>query len=54
MDGERARYLIETRDRLGGFESWEQLKEEAPSFAEGMVPNLQEAGASTGKMRSRH
>jgi DNA uptake protein ComE-like DNA-binding protein len=54
MDGERARYLIETRNRLGGFESWEQLKEEAPSFAEGMVQNLQQTGATIGKRRSRH
>lgn len=26
MDGERARYLIDTRNRLGRFTSWEQCR----------------------------
>lgn len=48
MDGIRAQYLIEARNRVGGFRSWEQLKQEAPSFEEGMVQNLQQAGATLG------
>jgi competence ComEA-like helix-hairpin-helix protein len=44
IDGERARYLIEARSRLGGFKSWEEVKREAPSFEDGMIANLQEAG----------
>jgi DNA uptake protein ComE-like DNA-binding protein len=51
MDGERARYLIQTRDRLGGFESWDQVKREAPSFDDGMIRNLQQAGATIGKAK---
>jgi len=48
MDGTRARYLIETRKRIGGFRSWDELKREAPSFDDGMIENLREAGARLG------
>jgi hypothetical protein len=51
IDGERARYLVETRERLGGFRSWDELTREAPSFDEDMVENLKSAGARIG---SRH
>jgi DNA uptake protein ComE-like DNA-binding protein len=43
IDGERARYLIEARDRIGGFRSWEDVKREAPSFEAGMVDRLKQA-----------
>lgn len=49
IDGTRARYLVEARKRVGSFRSWEQLKEEVPSFEDGMVRNLQEAGAHLGQ-----
>ena len=44
LDGERARYLIEARDRIGGFKSWDDVKREAPSFEEGMVDRLKGSG----------
>jgi competence protein ComEA len=48
MDGTRARYLIDTRNRIGGFRSWDDLKREAPSFDDGMIENLRKAGARLG------
>ncbi len=48
MDGTRARYLVEARNRLGGFRSWDQVKQEVPSFEDGMIRNLQQAGARIG------
>jgi competence ComEA-like helix-hairpin-helix protein len=44
IDGERARYLVEARNRVGGFKSWDDLKREAVSFEDGMVERLQKAG----------
>lgn len=44
IDSERARYLIEARKRLGGFKSWDEIKREVPSFEDGMVENLKQAG----------
>lgn len=44
IDGERARYLIEARTRLGGFKSWDDVKREASSFEDGMVEHLKDAG----------
>jgi competence ComEA-like helix-hairpin-helix protein len=46
LDGGRARYLIEARNRIGRFTSWEQIKEEVPSFEDGMIENLKQAGAT--------
>ncbi len=46
LDGQRAEYLVRTRDRLGGFRRWDELKREVPSFEDGMVENLQKAGFS--------
>ena len=46
LDGERARYFIDARNRIGRFKSWEQIKEEVPSFEDGMIENLKEAGAT--------
>lgn len=46
LDGQRAEYLIEARNRLGGFKSWDEVKREVPSFEDGMVENLQRAGFS--------
>lgn len=51
MDGQRARYLVETRQRLGQFHSWDELKREAPSFDDGMVENLKKAGATISSRR---
>ena len=48
MDGTRARYLIESRNRIGGFRSWDDIKREAPSFDDGMIENLRKAGARLG------
>jgi len=41
---ESARYLIEARNRLGGFKSWDEVKREALSFEDGMVEHLKDAG----------
>jgi|SRR5579884_2315771 len=48
LDGVRAGYLIETRNRIGGFKSWDELRREAPSFDDGMVENLRKAGGRLG------
>jgi competence ComEA-like helix-hairpin-helix protein len=48
IDGERASYFIEARRRVGRFESWEQIKREAPSFEDGMIERLKQAGARLG------
>jgi DNA uptake protein ComE-like DNA-binding protein len=44
LDGERARYLVEARNRIGGFKSWDDVKREAVSFEDRMVERLQDAG----------
>ncbi len=44
----RARDLLETRRRLGNFESWEDVKR-APGFGERMVRRLQQAGVTLGR-----
>jgi DNA uptake protein ComE-like DNA-binding protein len=44
VDGERARYLVQRRQELGGFSSWEQIKQEVPSFEDKMIQHLEEAG----------
>ncbi len=48
MDGQRAQYLTDARKRIGGFKSWDDVKREATSFDDGMVENLQRAGARIG------
>jgi DNA uptake protein ComE-like DNA-binding protein len=48
VDGERARYIVDKRDQLGGFESWEQIKEVVPSIEDRMVENLKTAGITIG------
>lgn len=48
IDGTRAGYLVEARKRIGGFKSWEDVKREVPSFEDGMVENLKQAGARIG------
>ena len=47
MDGTRARYLIEQRNKLGSFTSWEQVKQ-VPGFEDKMVENLRNAGLTIG------
>ena len=44
----RVRDLLETRKRIGQFESWEDVKQ-APGFGEGMVRRLQQAGVTLGR-----
>lgn len=44
LDGMRAHYLIDARNRLGGFQSWDDVKREVPSFEDGMIENLKKAG----------
>ena len=48
IDGTRARHLIEARERVGGFEPWDQIKREAPSFEDGIIERLQRSGARLG------
>lgn len=45
IDGERAQYLLDARRRVGRFNSWDQLKREVPSFEDGMIERLKQAGA---------
>jgi DNA uptake protein ComE-like DNA-binding protein len=49
LDGQRAEYLVQKRQQLGGFKSWDQIKDEVPSFEEKMVEHLREAGFTLGK-----
>ena len=44
LDGQRSRYLVDARNRLGRFTSWEQVKQEVPSFEDRMIERLQQAG----------
>ncbi|HKU28514.1 MAG TPA: helix-hairpin-helix domain-containing protein [Candidatus Sulfotelmatobacter sp.] len=43
----RIRRLMQTRERLGGFKTWDDVKK-APGFRDGMVRRLQEAGFTVG------
>jgi DNA uptake protein ComE-like DNA-binding protein len=43
----RIRRLMQTRERLGGFKTWDDVKK-APGFRDGMVRRLQEAGFTLG------
>ena len=43
----RIRRLLQTRERLGGFKTWDDVKK-APGFRDGMVRKLQEAGFTLG------
>ena len=52
VDGLRARYIVEERDKLGGFKSWDDVKK-VPGFEDKMVENLQTAGLTIGKPESR-
>lgn len=47
VNEERAQALIEKREELGGFKSWEDVKQ-VPGISEGMIQNLQEAGFTVG------
>jgi DNA uptake protein ComE-like DNA-binding protein len=53
VDGERAQYIVERRNQLGGFESWDQIKEVVPSIEDKMVENLRAAGLTIGPRGSR-
>ncbi len=47
VDGTRARYLIEHRNKSGRFRSWDEVKQ-VPGFEDKMVENLQHAGLTIG------
>lgn len=46
---ERAEHILRKRDELGGFASWEQLKQSVPGIDDKTVANLQDAGLTLGK-----
>ena len=48
INGTRARYYIEACERVGGFEPWDQIKREAPSFEDGIIERFQRSGARLG------
>jgi DNA uptake protein ComE-like DNA-binding protein len=48
VDGERAHYIINKRNELGGFSSWEQIKQVVPSIEDHIVENLRRAGLTIG------
>jgi DNA uptake protein ComE-like DNA-binding protein len=52
VDGTRAAYIVSKREELGGFSSWDELKGVVPSFEEGMVENLRQAGFELGPKRT--
>src|SRR5579884_4223547 len=47
VDGIRAGYIIERRDKQGPFRSWEEVKQ-VPGFEDRMVENLRAAGLTLG------
>jgi DNA uptake protein ComE-like DNA-binding protein len=51
VDGQRAEYIVQKRQELGGFKSWEQFKQVVPGFEDQMVENLEEAGFTLGDKR---
>ena len=46
IDGQRAEYFVEKRRELGGYSSWEQIKEKVSSFDGGTIKRLKKAGFS--------
>ena len=53
VDGQRAEYIVQKRNELGGFESWEQFKKVVPGFEDKMVENLERAGVTLGGRHSK-
>jgi competence ComEA-like helix-hairpin-helix protein len=47
IDGARAQYLVDYRERQGRFSTWEQVKQ-VPSYEDGMIERLQKAGFTVG------
>jgi DNA uptake protein ComE-like DNA-binding protein len=47
VDGTRARYLIQHRNKSGRFRSWDEVKQ-VPGFEDKMVENLRQAGLTIG------
>lgn len=46
IDGQRAECFVEKRRELGGYTSWEQIKEKVSSFDGGTIKRLKKAGFS--------
>lgn len=46
IDGPRAECFVEKRRELGGYTSWEQIKENVSSFDGGTIKRLKKAGFS--------
>src|SRR5436305_11261305 len=53
VDGTRARYIVEHRQKQGSFKSWEDVKQ-VPGFEDKMVDNLRAAGLTLGKSERDH
>jgi DNA uptake protein ComE-like DNA-binding protein len=53
VDGERASYIINKRNQLGGFQGWDQIKALVPSIDDKMVENLRAAGLTVGSRAER-
>ena len=49
IDGERAEYFLQARRELGGFKSWEEIKDKVRSFDAAMIKGLKNAGYGVGK-----
>lgn len=49
VSGERAEHILRKREQIGGFESWDQLKESVPGIDDKTVAHLQDAGLTLGK-----
>jgi hypothetical protein len=48
IDRDRARAIVQKREHLGGFTSWDQLAREVPGMSKPLVANLRRAGLTIG------
>jgi DNA uptake protein ComE-like DNA-binding protein len=46
--GKRARQILNTREVLGDFKSWNDVKEKLPGIDDDMIRGLQQAGVTVG------
>lgn len=47
-DRERANQIVNKRELLGDFKSWDDVRDKLPGISEGMVEDLREAGVTVG------
>jgi competence ComEA-like helix-hairpin-helix protein len=47
INRERAQEILSTRQKLGGFKSWDDVKK-VPGISDGMIDNMRQAGLTLG------